>query len=294
MLKGRLGLESARIPHADRHGLMWLGRGSLSVEDGTLRFATAGSPDLPPGDYAIPFQAVSCFLLEPGTTVSHDALRLLSRHGCCLVAVGEGGVRLYASLPAGPSVSARARRHAELWADPSARMQVARRMYAMRFGEIPGTTNLDVLRGIEGARVKEIYKQLASRYGLTWYARKYDRGQPDQADLPNQAINHASSALQAAALTAIAITGALPQLGFIHEDPGHAFALDLSDLFRESVMLPAAFLAVRTKEVLKDEEKLERLVRQKMGEAIRKDKVIPAMIDRIKELIDADDGGGDE
>lgn len=30
MLKGRLGLESARIPHRDRHGLMWLERGNLT------------------------------------------------------------------------------------------------------------------------------------------------------------------------------------------------------------------------------------------------------------------------
>ena len=27
MLSGRLGLEKARIPHADRHGLIWLERG---------------------------------------------------------------------------------------------------------------------------------------------------------------------------------------------------------------------------------------------------------------------------
>ena len=42
MLLGRLGLEKARIPHADRHGLLWLERGRLEVEDGCLRFITAG------------------------------------------------------------------------------------------------------------------------------------------------------------------------------------------------------------------------------------------------------------
>ena len=31
MLRGRLGLETARIPHADRHGLWWLSRGALTV-----------------------------------------------------------------------------------------------------------------------------------------------------------------------------------------------------------------------------------------------------------------------
>ena len=33
MLKGRLGLETARIPHKDRNGLIWLARGALTVED---------------------------------------------------------------------------------------------------------------------------------------------------------------------------------------------------------------------------------------------------------------------
>ena len=31
MLKGRLGLETARIPHADRAGLLWLSRGTRGL-----------------------------------------------------------------------------------------------------------------------------------------------------------------------------------------------------------------------------------------------------------------------
>ena len=80
MLKGRLGLETARVPHVDRHGCIWLRRGALTVEAGTLRFSTWGTDALGPGDYGIPFQTVSAIFLEPGSTVSHDALRLLARH----------------------------------------------------------------------------------------------------------------------------------------------------------------------------------------------------------------------
>ena len=47
----RLGLESANVPHADRYGLLWLERGNLFVEKGTLRFLSAGSPNLEPGAY---------------------------------------------------------------------------------------------------------------------------------------------------------------------------------------------------------------------------------------------------
>ncbi|WP_279628651.1 hypothetical protein [Caballeronia pedi] len=40
MLKGRLGLDTSRVPHADRHGLVWRKRGELNVIDGCLHFAS--------------------------------------------------------------------------------------------------------------------------------------------------------------------------------------------------------------------------------------------------------------
>lgn len=293
MLKGRLGLETARIPQSDRHGLLWLGRGSLSVDDGTLRFRTVGGGSLPKGDFAIPFQMVNAILLEPGTTVSHDALRLMARHGTGLVAVGEGGTRFYASMPFGPDASALARRQARAWADASGeRLRVARRMYAWRFGEVLPDEEITVLRGMEGARMRELYKRLAEQNGIQWQGRRYDRNDPDAADPVNQAINHAASAIEGAALTAVAVCGAIPQLGFIHEDSGSAFPLDIADLFRATVTLPAAFAGVR--DAAKDPRTpLERSVRRHAGKLLREGDVVARMIDRIKELFDdADDRGG--
>ena len=119
MFKGRLGLETARIPHADRAGLLWLSRGALTARDGTLSFERgsqlAENDPLGPGHYAIPFQGVSMILLGPGSTVSHDALRLLARHGTALAAVGEDGVRCYTAPPLIPDRSGLARRQARAW-----------------------------------------------------------------------------------------------------------------------------------------------------------------------------------
>ncbi|MGC3997675.1 MAG: type I-E CRISPR-associated endonuclease Cas1e [Anaeromyxobacter sp.] len=292
MLKGRLGLETARIPHADRRGLVWLGRGNLTVEDGTLRFKTAGGGRWEAGDYSIPFQMVTAILLEPGTTVSHDALRLLARHGTGLVAVGENGTRFYASMPFGPDASALARRQVRLWADAEGeRLKVARRMYAWRFGSVLPDERIDILRGIEGARMRETYRHLAEQFGVVWKGRRYDRTDPTSNDPVNQAINHAASAIESAALIAVAATGAIPQLGFIHEDSGNAFPLDIADLYRASITLPAAFAAVR--ECQRDPRRpLEQVSRRMAGEAIRERDLVPAMIDRIKELFDGDDAGG--
>jgi CRISPR-associated protein Cas1 len=292
VLKGRLGLETARIPHADRSGLLWLARGNLTVEDGTLRFRTAGGGGLAAGDYAVPFQMVTCIVLEPGTTVSHDALRLLARHGTGLVAVGEDGVRFYASMPFGPDDSALARRQAAQWADPAGRLRVARRMYAWRFGEVLPEEDIAVLRGMEGARMRETYRLLAERYGVPWSGRKYDRANPEQNNPVNQAINHAASTAEAAAMIAVAATGALPQLGFIHEGSGQSFCLDVADLWRSALTIPAAFAAVRNCSA-DMRISLEREVRRLAGRMIVDQQVVPTMIERIKELFGADDARRD-
>lgn len=286
MLKGRLGLETARIPHADRHGCLWLQRGTLYVEDGTLRFQTTGGSDFDAGDYALPFQTISTIMLGPGSTISHDSLRLLARHGTGLIATGDDGVRFYASMPFGTDDSALARRQVAAWADEKgARISIARRMYAWRLGELLPTSDIAVLRGIEGARVKTLYRTLAQQHGIQWAGRRYDREDPEAADLVNQALNHATTALRSAAMIAVAATGTVPQLGFVHEDSSVSFCLDIADVFREQVALPAAFRAVREKEQ-RPEESLERLARRQAGRALREGKVIPAMIDRIKSLFE--------
>lgn len=289
LLVGRLGLAEARIPHSDRHGLIWLERGGLTVEDGTLRFRAAASEALDAGDYALPYQGVSMILLGPGSTVSHDALRLLARHGTLLAAVGEGGVKLYTAPPLGPGKSAVARAHARLWADEKARLDVARRMYAFRFGRILPHKDITVLRGIEGARMKETYRIAAEQYGISWQGRRYNRQNPNGADVPNQAINHAATFVETAAEIAVTAVGALAPLGFIHEDSSNAFTLDIADLYRAELTVPLAF-SVAKRALADPELLLERALRKEAARQFRKEQVIARMIDRVKELLGVNDG----
>ena len=292
LLPGRLGLAASRIPHADRHGLLWLERGKLSAEDGTLRFLAAQSDSLAAGDYAIPFQSISMILLGPGTSLTHDVLRLAARHGLLIAAVGEGGVKSYTAPPMGQGRSDVARIHAERWADRKERIDTARRMYAWRFGRVLPHREIETLRGIEGARMKESYRLVAQRFGIEWRGRRYDRDDPQAADLPNQAINHAATFVEAAADIAVASVGALPPLGFIHEESSNAFTLDIADLYRVDMTLPLAFGAVKATREGKSVS-LEREIRRRAAKAFRNEKLIPRMIDRVKELFDVDDRGGD-
>ena len=160
MLKGRLGIDSAKVPHKDRAGLLYLARGALTASNS---FCTAGSSALPrargadrSGRYTRLHAGGSDGGRCPGTrrlrdpasgrlndparprlhTVSHDALRLLAHARTALAAVGEDGVRLYTAPPLIPDRSGLARSQVRLWADDGSRLTVARRMYAWRLGEV--------------------------------------------------------------------------------------------------------------------------------------------------------------
>ena len=289
MLQGRLGLDTARVPHVDRQGLVWLTKGSLIAKDGSLVFkhvgASSANDPLDQGSYAIPVQSVSIVLLGPGTSVSQEALRLLGVYGTAMVAIGENGVRCYTAPPMMPNHSGVARRQASLWADSTKRLDIARRMYAWRLGRVLPHRDIAALRGIEGSRMKQTYQLVAQQIGIDWRGRRYDRARPDATDLPNQAINHAATAIEAAAAVSVAATGAIPQLGFIHEGPGQSFTLDIADLFRDDVTIPVAFKAAKK---VQDDFKLniERVTRKDAGLSIRINKVIPKMIERIKTLFD--------
>jgi len=164
-------------------------------------------------------------------------------------------------------------------------------MYAWRFGRVLPHRDISVLRGIEGGRIKETYKLLAQQFKVSWHGRRYDRQNPTKTDIPNMAINHAATFVEAAADIAVASVGALPPLGFIHEDSSNAFTLDIADLWRVEVTLPLAFSVARR--AMDDPAlALERELRKEAALLFRQQKLIPKMIDRIKELLDVDACGG--
>ena len=91
---------------------------------------------------------------------------------------------------------------------------------------------------MEAARIKRAYEILAQQFGVPWKGRRYDRADHDATDVPNQAINHAVTALEAAVTVAVQATATLPPLGFLHEDSAKSWVLDLCDLYRTTVTVP--------------------------------------------------------
>lgn len=280
MLKGRLGLDATRIPQKSRNGLIYVERCRLSIDNGSLVIAFDDRGE----ELELPYQRLNAVLLGPGSSITHDAVRHCSGHGTCLAFVGSDGTRLYTAPPLFDRDSTLARQQATWWAGESTRIMVAKRMYAKRFGETPRATSLDSLRGMEAARIRHSYELIAAQAGIVWRGRRFDRSDPDGDDLPNQAINHVVTAVEACVAIAVQATGTLPPLGFLHEDSAKSWTLDICDLYRTSVTVPLAFRCVKRIDQGATDS-LDRICRRAVSAHVRDTGFIDTVIDDIKEVL---------
>ncbi|XVU29156.1 type I-E CRISPR-associated endonuclease Cas1e [Actinoplanes sp. CA-054009] len=190
----------------------------------------------------IPAATIGVLLLGPGTSITHQAIALLADHGATAVWVGERGVRYYAH---GRSLAASSRlliAQAAAVSNRMGRLAVARTMYAMRFpGEDTGKLSMQQLRGKEGARILRIYHENATRTGVAWSQREYDKADFTAGDPINQALSAAHTCLYGIVHAVIVALGAAPGLGFVHTGHDRAFVYDIADLYKAEFTIPIAF-----------------------------------------------------
>jgi CRISP-associated protein Cas1 len=231
----------------------------------------------------IPVGSVACVMLEPGTRVSHRAAALAARVGTLLVWVGEAGVRLYASGQPGGARSDRLLYQAKLALDDQARLKVVRKMYELRFGEKPPERrSVEQLRGIEGARVKKTYENLAKRYGVNWKGRRYDATDWDTSDLPNTCLSSATACLYGITEAAVLAAGYAPAVGFIHTGKPLSFVYDIADIVKFESVVPVAFRIAA-----KEPREPERAVRLACRNMFRETKLLAKLIPLIEEVLAA-------
>lgn len=237
----------------------------------------------------IPVGGLACLMLEPGTRISHAAVALAARVGCLLVWVGEAGVRVYAAGQPGGARADRLLYQAACALDESARLNVVRAMYRMRFGEEPpARRSVDQLRGIEGARVRMMYRELARLHGLTWERRSYDPRDWGGSDVPNQCLSAATACLYGLCEAAILAAGYAPAIGFLHRGRPLSFVYDIADIFKFESVVPAAFaVAAAVERGHGDRGPVERLVRLRCRDAFRRTNLLERIIPVIGELLAA-------
>ena len=190
----------------------------------------------------MPCANLSVLMLGPGTSITHAAISTLADTGCFVMWVGEQGVRFYAQGLGDTRHAKWLGIQAALVSNPTTRLGVVQKMYALRFAEpIDPSWTIAQLRGREGARVKHRYSEIAQKFGLTWTGRNYNRADWDQADPFNKALSVANTCLYGLAHCAIVSLGLSPGLGFIHTGNQRSFVYDLADLYKLDLTVPMAF-----------------------------------------------------
>ena len=268
----------------ERAGIIFLRYGQLDVLDSAFVLIDENGVRV-----QIPIGGLACIMLEPGTRVSHAAVVLAAQVGCLLVWVGESGVRLYASGQPGGARADRLLYQARVALDEDARLNVVREMYRRRFGEeAPSRRSIDQLRGIEGARVREMYKLIAKKYGVEWKSRNYDRNAWDAADIPNRCLSSATACLYGLSEAAILAAGYAPAIGFLHRGKPQSFVYDVADVYKFDTVVPAAFeTAAKIAKGKGDGSAPERQVRIACRDLFRKTGVLDKIVPSIEEMLKA-------
>lgn len=266
------------IPIRDRLSILYVEKGQLDVLDGA--FVVVDKTGV---RTHIPVGGVACLMLEPGTRISHAACALAARVGTLIVWIGEGGVRLYSAGQPGGARSDKLLYQARLALDEVLRLKVVRKMYAMRFGEEPPERrSVEQLRGIEGVRVRETYKRLAAKYGVSWKARNYDVSAWDAGDLPNRCLSAATSCLYGVTEAGVLAAGYAPAIGFIHTGKPLSFVYDVADIYKFDTVVPLAF-RIAAKHPVHPEREVRLACRDVFRETRLLDRIIPG----IEEMLSA-------
>lgn len=257
-------------PARERWTPIYLEHGRLEVDDASVKWIGADFTVI-----RLPVATLSAIMLGPGTTVTHAAVKACSQCNTPLCWTGAEGLRFYAFGVAPTHDNSRARHQAAIHGSKARRVEVARRMFRMRFGgEDITTAPINTLRAMEGKRIKALYAELGAKYGVTWKGRQYDQSNWQLADGINRGISAANAALYALTTAIVCSMGYLPQLGFIHSAGVLPFVFDMADIYKPETTLEAAFQALaidpdaredavitRLKALLEDRRVVQRLPR---------------------------------
>jgi CRISPR-associated protein Cas1 len=221
----------------DKYPFIYLERGRLEIDDSSVKWI-----DCDANVVRLPIATINCLLLGPGTSITHEAVKVIAQSNCSLCWVGEDSLLFYASGQTPNADTRNMREQMKLSADSKKSVEVARRMFAKRFPEadLAGKT-LNEMMGMEGYRVRGLYEQKGQEYGVGWKGRSFTPGKFELGDITNQVLTSSNAALYGILSSAVHSMGYSPHIGFIHSGSPLPFVYDLADLYKEYLCIDLAF-----------------------------------------------------
>lgn len=222
---------------SDRYPFIYLERGRVEIDDSSVKWI-----DSEGNLVRIPSALLQTVLLGPGTSITHEAVKVLTASNTTVCWVGEDSLLFYAVGTTPTSNTRNLRLQAKLASTDKSRLAIARRMFTFRFPEDDvESKTLSELMGMEGRRVKATYERLATKYGVGWKGRSYVPGKFELGDMTNQIITASNAALYALITSSVYHLGYSPHIGFIHSGSPLPFVYDLADLYKEELCIDLAF-----------------------------------------------------
>ncbi|HIV14562.1 MAG TPA: type I-E CRISPR-associated endonuclease Cas1 [Candidatus Avisuccinivibrio pullicola] len=221
----------------DRYPLLYLERGRLEVDDSSVKWI-----DCECNVVMLPIATISTLFLGPGTSVTHEALKTLASCNCNVMLVAENCFATYCQAISVTSDTRNMLSQIGLYSSPDKALNVARRLFAFRFPELDlSDKSLQEMMGIEGARVRNLYRQKAFEYGVSWQGRNYIPGKNEQSDPVNRRLTLFNSFLYGLCTSSIISLGYSPYIGFIHNGCPLPFTYDMADLYKSELSIDLAF-----------------------------------------------------
>lgn len=278
-ISGAKKTELTELPRiSDRVSFIYVERAKVSRLDSAITVSDYR------GVVNIPCSIIGVLMLGPGTEISHRAMEILGDVGTSVIWVGERGVRHYAH---GRSLAHSTRlleRQAKFVSNTRTRLDVARKMYSMRFGnEDVSKLTMQQLRGREGARIRRAYREQSRKYEVEWDGRDYNVDDFEDSNIVNQALSAANVSLYGVCHSIIVALGMSPGLGFVHTGHDKSFVYDIADLYKAELTIPIAFeLAAEAK----DDDDIGRLARQRLRDKMVDGKIMQRIVQDLQYLMD--------
>lgn len=221
----------------DKYPFIYLERGRLEIDDSSVKWI-----DCEANVVRLPIATLNCLLLGPGTSITHEAVKVTAQANCSICWVGEDSLLFYACGQSPTADTRNMREQMKLSADPKKSVEVARRMFARRFPEADlAGKSLKEMMPMEGFRIRVLYEQKAQEYGVGWKGRSYAPGKFELGDITNQILTACNAALYGILSSAVHSMGYSPHIGFIHSGSPLPFVYDLADLYKEHLCIDLAF-----------------------------------------------------
>lgn len=232
----------------------------------------------------IPCSIIGVLMLGPGTEISHRAMEILGDVGTTVIWVGERGVRYYANGRSLARSTKLLEKQAKLVSNTRTRLDVARKMYAMRFiNEDVRKLTMQQLRGREGSRIRKIYRDLSKKYQVQWDGRDYKVDDFDASNDVNKALSSANVCLYGLCHSIIVALGMSPGLGFVHTGHDKSFVYDIADLYKADLTIPLAFELAAKEE---KEDEIGKLARLKLRDKLVDGKIMQQIVKDLQYLMD--------